>query len=76
MGGGDRGQPLLRRFVGLSRPVFEAHFTPAVEVGWRLARAYWGQGYATDAAPAALSHGFETLVLTEIVSFTSTGNLG
>jgi RimJ/RimL family protein N-acetyltransferase len=58
-------------FVGLSRPSFEAHFTPAVEVGWRLAREHWGHGYATEAGRAALAHGFDELGLDEIVSFTS-----
>ncbi len=38
-------------YVGLSVPAFEAHFTPAVEVGWRLARAHWGRGYAREARP-------------------------
>src|SRR5271166_4752754 len=41
-------------FVGLSAPSFEAHFTPCVEIGWRLAREYWGRGFATEAARAAL----------------------
>jgi RimJ/RimL family protein N-acetyltransferase len=58
-------------FVGLARPSFEAEFTPAVEVGWRLARAYWGRGYATEAGRAALGYGFDELGLEEIVSFTS-----
>jgi RimJ/RimL family protein N-acetyltransferase len=58
-------------FVGLARPSFQARFTPAVEVGWRLAREHWGQGYATEAGRAALAYGFEELGLEEIVSFTS-----
>jgi RimJ/RimL family protein N-acetyltransferase len=62
-------------FVGLSRPRFPAHFTPAVEVGWRLAHEYWGRGYATEAARAALGFGFESLGLSEIVSFTSVDNV-
>jgi RimJ/RimL family protein N-acetyltransferase len=61
-------------FVGLSAPRFEAHFTPAVEVGWRLARAYWGHGYATEAARAAVEFGFGELGLAEIVSFTPVAN--
>jgi RimJ/RimL family protein N-acetyltransferase len=61
-------------FVGLARPSFEAHFTPAVEVGWRLAREHWGHGYATEAGRAALACGFEELGLEEIVSFTSVVN--
>ena len=58
-------------FVGLNRVSFTAHFTPAVEVGWRLARPFWGNGYATEAGTAALTYGFEQLDLDEIVSFTS-----
>ena len=42
-------------FVGLARPRFEAHFTPCIEIGWRLARAHWGEGYATEAAGAMCS---------------------
>ena len=61
-------------FVGLATPSFEAPFMPCVEVGWRLRRDAWGHGYATEAARAALAHGFETLGLEEIVSFTSVGN--
>jgi RimJ/RimL family protein N-acetyltransferase len=57
-------------FVGLSVPRFTAHFTPAVEIGWRLASGYWGAGYATEAAEAALAFGFEQLSLEEIVAFT------
>jgi RimJ/RimL family protein N-acetyltransferase len=61
-------------FVGLSLPRFEAHFTPCVEIGWRLAFEHWGHGYATEAARAVLRFGFETLQLGEIVSFTTTSN--
>lgn len=62
-------------FTGLSEPSFESHFTPAVEIGWRLARSAWGEGYATEAAKASLAFGFEELDLDQIVSFTSTGNM-
>jgi RimJ/RimL family protein N-acetyltransferase len=61
-------------FVGLSVPQFEAHFTPCVEIGWRLAYEYWGNGYATEAACAALEFGFRRLELGEIVSFTVPSN--
>jgi RimJ/RimL family protein N-acetyltransferase len=61
-------------FTGLTRPSFQAHFTPAVEVGWRLAREAWGHGYATEAARAAVAFGFETLGLDEVVSFTVAAN--
>ncbi|CAG0955493.1 Acetyltransferase [Anaerolineae bacterium] len=61
-------------FVGLSRPRFEAHFTPCVEVGWRLAHACWGRGYATEAAQEVLRFGFEGRGLREIVSFTVPAN--
>ncbi len=61
-------------YVGLLEPSFEAHFTPCVEVGWRLAAAHWGHGYATEAARAATAHGFDALGLDEIVSFTTVAN--
>ncbi len=62
-------------FIGLSPVSFTAHFTPAVEIGWRLAHAYWGQGYATEGGLAALEYGFERLHLPEIVSFTAKQNV-
>ena len=65
----------LAGFTGLTRPGFEAHFTPCVEIGWRLARPFWGHGYASEAARLALAHGFEQLGFDAIVSFTATTNL-
>jgi RimJ/RimL family protein N-acetyltransferase len=62
-------------FTGLSTPRFSAHFTPCVEIGWRMAKAFWGHGYATEAAQEALRFGFERLSLDEIVAFTAVGNL-
>ena len=49
-------------------------FAPAVEVGWRLARPFWGRGLATEAASAAVSFAFESLGLDSLVSFTARGN--
>lgn len=69
------GVSALAGFVGLSVPSFAAHFTPCVEVGWRLALEHWGRGYATEGALAALAFGFGELDLREIVSFTVPGNL-
>jgi RimJ/RimL family protein N-acetyltransferase len=57
-------------FVGLSVPGFTAHFTPCVEIGWRLAKEHWGAGYASEPAPACLRFGFERLRLQQIVAFT------
>ncbi|NET38211.1 MAG: GNAT family N-acetyltransferase [Cyanothece sp. SIO1E1] len=62
-------------FVGLNVPTFQAHFTPTIEVGWRLARAFWGKGYATEAARSAINYGFEVVGLNEIVAFTAQSNL-
>ena len=60
--------------VGLARLRFDAHFTPAVEIGWRLARDAWGQGFASEAALAALQHGFAAQGLKEIVAFAVVAN--
>jgi RimJ/RimL family protein N-acetyltransferase len=61
-------------YVGLWPARFPAPFTPAIEVGWRLARSHWGCGYATEAARLAVADGFERLGLSEIVSFTAAIN--
>lgn len=60
--------------VGLTRVKFEASFTPAVEVAWRLHRRYWGRGYATEAAQATIEDGFTRVGLKEIVALTALGN--
>jgi len=61
--------------IGLNPVPFVAPFTPAVEVGWRLAREHWGQGLATEGARAVLNHASDHLGLAEVVAFTSTTNL-
>jgi RimJ/RimL family protein N-acetyltransferase len=61
-------------FVGLSVPKLQAHFTPCVEVGWRLAFEQWGRGLATEAATAAIDFGFRNVGLDQIVSFTVPDN--
>ncbi len=61
-------------YVGLSVPTFLPEILPAVEVGWRFAPQFWGQGYAAEGARAALSEGFTTLGLTEITSVPQAGN--
>lgn len=61
-------------FVGLQEVSFAAHFTPAVEIGWRLAREAWGRGYATEAAREALRFGLDDAGLDEVVSFTIPAN--
>lgn len=62
-------------FIGLTVPRRVLPFSPCVEIGWRLARAHWGQGYATEGACAALRAGFERAGLAEVVSFTALLNL-
>ncbi len=61
-------------FIGLSRPNFEASFTPCVEIGWRLAYQHWGKGLATEGAQACLAFAFNLLRIPEIVSFTAKEN--
>jgi RimJ/RimL family protein N-acetyltransferase len=68
------GQAPFIGYVGLTVPRFEAHFTPCVEIGWRLARQYWHQGYATEGARAALQVGFEH-GLEEVVAMTVPANV-
>ena len=62
-------------FIGLSEPGFRAHFTPCVEIGWRLAAEYWNRGLATEGAQAVVRHAFDALRLDSLVSFTSEANL-
>ncbi|MBZ5635656.1 MAG: GNAT family N-acetyltransferase [Acidobacteriia bacterium] len=69
------GHTRFSGFIGLAVPTFETSFTPCIEIGWRLARPWWGQGFATEGARAALAYGFERLDLPEIVSFTVPGNV-
>lgn len=61
-------------FVGLSQPSFTAHFTPCVEIGWRLRREFWGRSIAYCAAVCVEAFAFRQLKLAELVSFTSVIN--
>jgi ribosomal-protein-alanine N-acetyltransferase len=61
-------------FTGAQRPSFEAHFTPCIEVGWRLAPAAWGHGYATEAARAVIDDVFAREDCDEIVAMTAVEN--
>jgi RimJ/RimL family protein N-acetyltransferase len=70
--GPDRGR--LAGFTGLNAVPAAMPFAPAVEVGWRLGREFWGRGFASEAATAALAFGFGTLGLDSIVSFTAKAN--
>ena len=62
-------------FVGMARVPFEAHFTPCVEIGWRLAAAHWNRGLATEGARCCLRYAFQELALPEVVAFTAPANL-
>jgi RimJ/RimL family protein N-acetyltransferase len=64
----------LAGMAGLD-PVGEGLPFHGVEIGWRLARPAWGQGYATEAARAVLGYGFETLALPEILAIAAAGNV-
>lgn len=61
--------------VALQDVPFAAHFTPALEVGWRLAAEFWGNGYATEGARAALAFAFETLHRSEVIAMTAKINV-
>ena len=66
-----------RRLIGLcglSKPGFKAHFTPCIEIGWRLELAAWGQGFAYEAARSVLADAFAPGNVDEIVAFTAKRN--
>ena len=62
-------------FLGLHKPQANLPFSPCVEIGWRLLKDYWGNGYATEAGNAALRFAFNRLNLKEVVSFTAVSNM-
>jgi len=62
-------------YLGLAIPSFTAHFTPCVEIGWRLSANHWGRGLTTEGARAVAKHAFEVLKLDGLVSFTSPVNI-
>jgi len=70
----DRATGAFAGLAGLRVVSFEAHFTPAVEIAWRMPVAFWGKGLATEAARACLHYGFTTQDLSEIVAYTAPGN--
>lgn len=70
----ERASAAFVGVAGLAPVRFEAHFTPAVEIGWRLARAAWGKGYATEAAAASVARGFGELGLDEVVALAHPAN--
>jgi RimJ/RimL family protein N-acetyltransferase len=69
------GEASFIGFVGIEATDEDMPFAPTVEIGWRLARAHWGQGLASEAARAALAFGFDELALAQIVALTAKGNL-
>ncbi|MEU1628543.1 GNAT family N-acetyltransferase [Streptomyces sp. NPDC020096] len=64
----------LAGFVGLSVPTFLPEVLPAVEIGWRLGRQFWGQGYASEAAHAALEFALQDRGLDRVISIARVGN--
>ena len=74
MGGGSERRRALYRFCRAGAAGRRPALLPSVEIGWRLAAAHWGNGYAAEAARAALACAFDTLHLPEVVSFTAEDN--
>jgi len=62
-------------FIGLNDQTYEADFTPCVDIGWRLNKAVWGKGYATEGAKRCLEYAFETLGLEKIYAIASAINI-
>ncbi|HVI48083.1 MAG TPA: GNAT family N-acetyltransferase [Chitinophaga sp.] len=61
-------------YIGFTHPRFHAFFTPCIEIGWRLKKSVWGQGYATEGAIRCLQFGFHELQFAEVYSFTAVIN--
>ena len=70
-----RSEAAFIGFIGLFVPIFHAHFTPCIEIGWRLSANHWGKGLATEGARAATGHAFDSLGLVKLVSFTVPANV-
>ncbi len=70
-----RGECAFIGFIGASVPDFQAHFTPCVEIGWRLAAEHWNKGLATEGARRVVQFAFDNLQVGELVSFTVPANL-
>lgn len=70
----DKVKKQFLGYTGFMTANFEATFTPCVEIGWRFNKAYWGKGYATEAANACLAYGFSKLPFEKVYSFTSIHN--
>jgi len=64
----------LAGFTGLAVPTFLPEIMPAVEIGWRLGRAYWGRGLATEAARRVVAHARTEIGLRQLVSIHIVGN--
>ncbi len=69
-----RAGPSFIGFAGFQIPRLEAHFTPCVEIGWRLSAENWGQGLATEAGRSLVQFAFDSLALDALVSFTVPAN--
>jgi ribosomal-protein-alanine N-acetyltransferase len=71
---GRRSDGQLLGFVGLQHVPFEEHYTPAIELGWRLRRDAWGFGYATEAARACADYAFAELGVRELFAMARPAN--
>ena len=63
-------------FMGLHVATFQAHFTPAVEIGWRIASSHWNKGFSTEGSLEVVRFAFNHLRLDGLVSFTVPENVG
>jgi RimJ/RimL family protein N-acetyltransferase len=70
-----KSESKLIGFIGLHVASFQAHFTPCVEIGWRIAVPYWGKGLATEGSREVIRFAFDRLKLESLVSFTVSENV-
>lgn len=71
----EKATGLFMGYIGFHRAEFAVDFCPCIEIGWRLDKAFWNKGYATEGAKSCLEYGFSSLGFDKVYSFTATVNL-
>lgn len=62
-------------YIGFWHLDLEGYANPSIEIGWRLHKNHWNQGFATEGALKCLDYGFKHLKFKQLYSLTSKTNL-